>query len=226
MSPASVLKRIYEVYDSGYERQNALFSLHRKIIKSPLVARMIFGIEVDRAFVKNGFFDLTTLLLMKELRGQLRRHASPRLLEIGVGRFAVLSGWLSRRTANRITACDFDRIAYESAKVHVHRNSLPIDVLHSDVLNAVPAGRFDLIYWNLPYYDDPEPLLSRLFTDAPEYLSESGLMTLGFNGKPLPVAKVVEILGRFPELEVERVRSYWWNLHALVVIRRARPQHV
>mgnify|MGYP003669106649 FL=1 len=221
MSPASLLRQIYDVYDSGYQRRNALFSLHRKIIQSPRITRMIFGVEVDPAFVKNGFFNLTTILLMRDLKPRLRKFDGPRLLEIGVGRFAVLSGWLSRRVKNRIVACDFDRIAFESAKVHVHRNRMDIDILHSDVLGSVPEAEFDLIYWNLPYYDDPEPLLSRLFEAAPRYLSPNGSMVLGFNGKPLPVTKVVEILGRHPGLEVERVRSYWWNLHALVCIRRS-----
>ena len=220
MTPTSILRQIYATYDAGYQRRNALFSLHRKIIQSPRVTKMLFGIDVDPAFVKNGFFDLTTLLLKSEIRRRLRRLSDPKLLEIGVGRFAVLSGWLSRHVENRIIACDFDPIAYESAKVHVHRNNLDIEVLQSDVFSAVPAGSYDLIYWNLPYYDDPEPLLSRLFEAAPGYLSDRGTMTLGFNGKPLPVETVVQILGRYPGLEIEKVRSYWWNLHALVSIRR------
>tara|TARA_R110002072_G_scaffold29490_16_gene93194 strand:- start:3023 stop:3706 length:684 start_codon:yes stop_codon:yes gene_type:complete len=221
MTPATILRQIYATYDAGYKRRNALFALHRKIIQSPRVTRMLFGIDVDRTFVKNGFFDLTTLLLKWELQARLRAFNDPKLLEIGVGRFAVLSGWLSQHVKQRIVACDFDPIAYESAKVHVHRNDLDIEVLQSDVLSAVPAGRYDLVYWNLPYYDDPEPLLSRLFEAAPGYLSDRGTMTLGFNGKPLPVSTVIDILGRYPELEVESVRSYWWNLHALVSIKRA-----
>lgn len=220
MTPTSILRQIYATYDSGYQRRNALFAFHRKIIQSPRVTRMLFGIEVDRAFVKNGFFDLTTLLLKWEMRARLRDFSDPKLLEIGVGRFAVLSGWLSRHVKQRIVACDFDPVAYESAKVHVHRNDLDIEVLQSDVLSAVPAGQYDLIYWNLPYYDDPEPLLSRLFEAAPGYLSDRGTMTLGFNGKPLPVATVIDILGRYSDLEIEKVRSYWWNLHALVSIKR------
>lgn len=221
MTPTSILRQLYATYDSGYQRRNALFALHRKIIQSPRITRLLFGITVDRAFVKNGFFDLTTLLLKWEMRARLRGFSDPKLLEIGVGRFAVLSGWLSRHVKQRIVACDFDAIAYESAKVHVQRNDLDIEVLQSDVFSNVPAGKYDLIYWNLPYYDDPEPLLSRLFDAAPGFLSERGSMTLGFNGKPLPVTTVTEILGRYPELEVERVRSYWWNLHALVSIKRA-----
>lgn len=221
MTPTSILRQIYATYDAGYQRRNALFALHRKIIQSPRVTRMLFGIEVDRAFVKNGFFDLTTLLLKSEIRARLRGFSDPKLLEIGVGRFAVLSGWLSRHVKQRIVACDFDPIAYESAKVHVQRNELDIEVLQSDVLSAVPAGKYDLIFWNLPYYDDPEPILSRLFEAAPGYLSGQGAMILGFNGKPLPVAAVIDILGRYPALEVEKVRRYWWNLHALVSIKRA-----
>jgi len=221
MTPAAILRRIYGIYDSGYERRNVLFALHRKLIQSPWLARQLFGVKVDRVFMKNGFFDLTTLLLQSELRRRLRAFRDPRLLEIGVGRFAVLSGWLSRRVKQRITACDFDRIAYESAKVHAHRNSLNIDVYHSDVLGSVPEGERDLIFWNLPYYDDPEPILSKLFDAAPRFLSAEGTLILGFNGKPLPVTRVLEILAKYPALELQGVRSYWWNLHALVMIRPA-----
>lgn len=220
MTPTALLRRIYNVYDSGYERRNAVFALHRRAIQSPRLTRLLFGVEVDRTFMRNGFFDLTTLLLREDLRRRLRRLSDPGIVEIGVGRFAVLSGWLSRRVKGRIVACDFDRIAYESARIHVRRNGLHIDVVRSDVLSGVPEGERELIFWNLPYYDDPEPILSRLFEAAPRYLSDRGTLILGFNGKPLPVARVMEILARYPALEIERVRSYWWNLHALVAIRR------
>lgn len=221
MTPTALLRRLYDVYDAGYECRNAVFAVHRRVIQSPWVTRVLFGVDVDKAFMRNGFFDLTTLLLKRELRRRVRRIPDPRIVEIGVGRFAVLSGWLSRHVGKHIVACDFDRIAFESAKVHVRRNDLDIEVLRSNVLSAVPEGERDLVFWNLPYYDDPEHILTSLFEAAPRYLSEDGTLILGFNGKPLPVARVLEILGRYPSLEVERVRSYWWNLHALVCIRRA-----
>lgn len=222
MTTNAVLRRLYSFYDSGYRRPNLLFWLHRKVIQSPFVTRMLFGVNVDRAFMKNGFFDLTSILLKWDLGSRIRKLKEPRLLEIGVGRFAVLSGSLSHRINRKIIASDYDPIAVESSRVHVHRNGLDIEILQSDVLESVPAGKFNLIFWNLPYYDDPEPILSRLFSSADDYLTDDGTLILGFNGKPLAVSRVLEILGRSPALEVQSLRSYWWNLHALVAIQKVR----
>lgn len=86
MTPASILRRNYTVYDSGDQRRNPLFSLHRKIIQSSAITRILFGISVDRVFLwKNNFFDLTTVLLKSDIRARLRKFSDPKLLEIGVG---------------------------------------------------------------------------------------------------------------------------------------------
>lgn len=217
---SAILRHIYDHYDSGYSRRNALFALHRRIIKNRWIVRALFGLRVDPAWVKNGYFDLTTLLLKRELSRRIRTLKQPRLLEIGVGRFAVLSGALRRLVGTRIVALDFDPVAVDGAKHHVAANRLDIEVLRSDVLGDAPDGAYDLIFWNLPYYDDPVPLLTRLFAAAPDYMAANGRLVMGFNSQPLPVDAVQAVLSRYPALQLERIRLYRWNRHALLVIRK------
>ena len=217
----SIRKCIYDVYDSGYRRANILFALHRKIIKSTSLARAVFGVNVDPAWVANGYFDLTSILLKRELGRRTQFDDGFSVLEIGIGRFAVLSGWLSRRIDRRIVACDVDPIAVESARLHIERNRLNVECLHSDVLASVPVAPYDLVIWNLPYYDAPDRILTALFESVPDYMVERSRLILGFNTKALKDETVNAILSRFPALELETTRRYWWNLHALSVIRLA-----
>lgn len=216
-----VLELIYAHYNNGYTRKNLLFRLHRSIIQSRWVARLLFGIKISRSEHPDDRFDLTTLLLRADLRRRLSGIANPQLLEIGVGYFAFLSGCLSRQIPGTITASDFNPAAVESAREHVAANKLDIEVLQSDVLTGIPVRKYDLIFWNLPYYDDPEAILSKLFTAAPEYMTESAQLIIGFNTYPLPVETIIDIHSRYPGLALKTVRRYRWNNHALLVFGKA-----
>lgn len=215
-----VLELIYARYNNGYTRKNLLFRLHRLIIQSRGVAHLLFGIKVNRSEHTDDLFDMTTLLLRAELRKRLRGIVNPRLLEIGVGHFALLSGCLSRKIPGTITASDFNPAAVKSAREHVASNKLDIEVLQSDVLTDIPVRKYDLIFWNLPYYDDPEAILSKLFTAAPEYMTESAQLIIGFNSYPLPVETIIDIHSRYPGLALKTVKRYRWNNHALLVFGR------
>ena len=46
-------------------------------------------------------------------------------------------------------------------------------------------------------------------------------MVLGYNAKPLPRARVLEILERYPKLRLADVRTYPWNMHELVTVALA-----
>lgn len=216
-----LLKYFYDYYDAGSGRRKFLYTLQRWIVCNRWVARALFGVKLKRSQPGDTYFNLTTLLLKWEMRRQIYRSMYPRLLEIGVGRFAILSGCLSRLVRQRVVACDFDDESVHSALAHVNENGLNVEIVKSDVLGSIPVNEYDLIYWNLPDYDDPAPFLARLLSNAPNYMAASARITIGFNATPLPAEVVLNVVSQFGDLEVERHRRYWWNRHGILTIRLA-----
>lgn len=76
-------------------------------------------------------------------------------LELGAG-----SGLISFVTAQRgahVTAIDINPVAVSYLHKNSERNGVPIRVMESDLFGSVPAGPFDIIAINPPYYKkDPE----------------------------------------------------------------------
>jgi len=71
-------------------------------------------------------------------------------LELGCG-----TGYLSIAAARRgakVTASDLSAAAVENTKINAEKNDVSIRVLHSDLFTGIPAGTFDVIAINPPYY--------------------------------------------------------------------------
>jgi protein-L-isoaspartate O-methyltransferase len=214
---AAPLRYIYNNYSKGAWVRK----LHRIYVNSPMSARWHFGIDCPPRDVL-ALFDVTTLLLKWHLKPILKEHRDLKVLEIGVGPFAILSGYLSQFTSLPIDTFDIRKDLVESALETQALNSLSnVRVFESDLFTNVPDDSpYDLIFWNLPYYADPEIYLAGLFDQAPPYLSPEGTMVLGYNSKPLPRERVLEILQRYPKLRLKDVRTYKWNMHELVTVAR------
>ena len=214
----SPLTYIYDNYSKGAW----IRKLHRIYVNSPVSVRWHFGIDCPPKDVL-ALYDITTLLLKWHLKPLLKENPGWRVLEIGVGPFALLSGHLSRYTNLPIDALDIRKDLVESALQTQQLNGLDnVKIFESDLFSNVPDdASYDLMFWNLPYYADPEVYLAGLFDQAPRHLAQGGTMVLGYNSKPLPRGRVLEILQRYPGLRLEDVRTYPWNMHELLTIARA-----
>lgn len=93
-----LLSWVYHYYNAGYTKRNALFRLHRAIIKNPLAPKLLFDTRVDPSFVANGYFDLTTLLLTREILKAIGGRRGLNLQELG-SRFAIRAGYMLPRLA-------------------------------------------------------------------------------------------------------------------------------
>jgi release factor glutamine methyltransferase len=94
-----------------------------------------------------GFFYSTRLLLRHIGRQPLQGRS---LLELGAG-----SGLISLFAAQKgatVTATDINQTAIEYLFSNSSRNSLPIEVIRSDLFSHIPVQTFDIIAINPPYY--------------------------------------------------------------------------
>jgi 16S rRNA G1207 methylase RsmC len=165
--------------------------------------------------------DLTSLLLRGFLKAKLQRDPNLKVLELGIGRFAIPGGYLSRYARGTLDAVDVDADCVASSRRVARHNGFDVRVLQSDLFAALPTGaRYDLIYWNLPYYRETG-YLQRLFADVADHLSPGGELVLGYNSAALPRDHLRAALASHPSLEAAGVRTWRWNRHEIMVVRAA-----
>jgi release factor glutamine methyltransferase len=104
-------------------------------------------LQVPSSVFHPGFFFSTHLLL-----DQIKKWAlqNKKLLEPGAG-----SGLISIYAAQSgalVTATDINPAAIECLKENARANSVQMDILTSDLFDAIPPQRFDIIVINPPYY--------------------------------------------------------------------------
>lgn len=219
MSVRHFVDYVYSNYSRANKRSWAR-PIHRRLTTSRFVVRSLFGMRIEPEEYERSYFDLTTVLMHTFLRRLIERRPGQKILEIGAGRFALLSGALSRAATRTIDAVEIHKPFIMPAREAIAMNGLDVNVFHSDVFSTVPEGQYDLIFWNLPYYRNPARLLDPLFGSAPEYLSPNGEVVLGFNTSALRTRDVLGILERHGAIQLVETRTYRWNRHEILVCRR------
>lgn len=198
-------------------------------MRSPLVVKWLFGMkvlspqELSTYFKDNIppiYFGLATVLLKMVLKDKLRHSPDLKLLEIGVGAYAVLSGCISRRTTQTIDAIDIDPTCVEYAKKHIDLNQVNVRVFQSNLFSNVPSCKYDLIFWNPPYEQDPYTYLPGLFREAPDFMSETSQLIIIYNSKVLLQDTVLNILSNYEKLQVVEIKKWWWNIQDVVIINK------
>jgi hypothetical protein len=191
------------------------------LYRSATAVRLIFGLRVRAAPVGTAYFDPCAVLMKLELARLLRKPHLRRVIEVGTGRFALLSGALARRFDGRYIACDYDSRAVEAAKAHLAANRLRVEVRKSDALAALAACENDVVFCNLTPLVEPEPLAARLLGQSIGFLASTGRLVLGMDERRLEVPRLAELAGGEANLRIERVRRLWTAPHAVVHLRPA-----
>lgn len=221
------VKNLYGLYYAAGTKSLPLW-LYYKWMRSPLAVKWLFGMNVlsqeeleksSICFTKFPiYFNLTSILLKEVLQEKLRNSPDFKVLEIGVGAFAVLSGYLSRYTTQTIDAIDIDLACVESAKKHIDLNQVNVRAFDSDLFSNVPACKYDIIFWNMPYDQDPNVYLPGLFKAAPEFMNDSAELIIVYNTKYFPRETVLNFMSNNPQLGLKEIKTWWWNIHEVLVI--------
>jgi release factor glutamine methyltransferase len=94
-----------------------------------------------------GFFSSTSFLL-EFIAGQPLKNSS--LLELGCG--TGLISIVASKQGALVFACDLSKTAVENATKNFKDNHVNVDLIHSDLFDAIPKKAFDWIVINPPYY--------------------------------------------------------------------------
>ena len=112
------------------------------------LAEILFKVKIP-AEVEGPYWDYTTLLLKTELPGFLRNDM--KILEIGIGRAAVLLASLNKKIFGDCTGVDLQPEFVSSARKVLQCNAMEnVEVFQSDLFENV-TGLYDLIFFNSIY---------------------------------------------------------------------------
>jgi methylase of polypeptide subunit release factors len=150
---------------------------------------------------------------------RVRENPDQRILEIGVGGFALIAGSLSRVSAHPVDAVEIDPGRGHSSRRHAELNGVRVNVFESDLLTALPPNRYDLLFWNLPYYRDASVYLAGLLRQVGEYMTDRAELIVGYNSKALSRQTVLDLVAAKPHLGVAETHTWSWNLHEVLVLR-------
>jgi len=105
------------------------------------------------------------------LAGELRRRASPAVVDLGTGSGAIALAVAHRHPAARVTATDASTDALEVACANAQRLSLPIEFLAGAWWAPLTGRRFDVVLSNPPYIEAGDPHLAALHSEPASALS-------------------------------------------------------
>lgn len=173
-----------------------LYYIILKFIRSSkIITLLIWGIKIDK-FLHNTFWDLTTLVLKKELNDI--RHKK-KYLDMGCGQFALLGQFFKKaNTVSDVTSVDIYEKFVENSLKNSELNKTDIQIKKSNLFSNIDE-KFDLISFNPPYvpssqkkdelefpnirYSDHKGLKTThdFLIESKNYLMTDGEILLGIN---------------------------------------------
>jgi ribosomal protein L3 glutamine methyltransferase len=153
-------RRVLDRVPAAYLTREAWLGEHRFYVDERVIIPRSYFLEIIPEALER--------LLPVGRRGKNVRHVVD--VCTGSGCLAIL---LARKfLAARVDACDLSRDALDVAAINVRDHGLGerIALFQSDVFNAVPLARYDIILSNPPY--EPSALVD---TQAPEFAAEPRL---------------------------------------------------
>lgn len=181
-----IYMRIKYWFHQQYANKAWIRRIYYSFLRSALAVRFIFGRKVYLpALTRKSYpeyFDLTTVFLYRELKRKAAKNPDMRILEIGIGSFAILSRAISRLVSYKVYAIDSEEQAVQEAKLHVTKDHSNVNVFQSHLFENISSeDNYDLIFWNTPYYQNPENWLTPLFADLHKHLTAKGELWIAYN---------------------------------------------
>ena len=222
-----LIDKIYKDYQKNFKNKKSLLhKVHSFIFSSKYLLNFFFNVNIFPGIIKESNytesthkFDLTTLLL----KGVIKKHVfkNTKILEIGTGSFGTLSIYLSKLTNVKIDATDISQKSVRNAKKNVIFNNANVSVFYSKLFENV-MSKYDVIFWNLPYYEKKENYLYPLLKNVSKYLNKNGFLIIGYNTNPLKEKEVIEYVELFGnKIKYYKSIKYNWNNHIISVIKIA-----
>jgi ribosomal protein L3 glutamine methyltransferase len=173
-------RRVLDRVPAAYLTREAWLGEHHFYVDERVIIPRSYFLEIIPGALER--------LLPSDRRGRNVRHVVD--VCTGSGCLAIL---LARQfPAARVDACDLSRDALDVAAINVreHRLGERIALFQSDVFDAVPPARYDVILSNPPY--EPSALVD---TQAPEFAAEPRMAHDGGRDGLVIIRKILKSAG-------------------------------
>jgi len=97
-----------------------------------------------------------TEIVVERCLARIAGIAVPRVLDVGTGSGAIALAIADEAPETQITAIDAARGALDVARENASRAGLSVEIVHSDLLDGLPEGPWDLVVANPPYVREDE----------------------------------------------------------------------
>lgn len=225
-----IVNLIYKFYDKGKnsKKKNFLVKLHEFFFSNNKLIEFLFGFKIDGKLHKRTYphkFDLTTILLKNSLDKLLKnKNKNLEILEVGTGYYALLSIYLKKKYNHHITAIDIEDDAITSSKLNCEKNNVNIDLKVSDLFENINEKKFDIIFWNLPYYRDVDIYLKPFLNKVGKFLNTNAKVLLGYNSTPLKPETIISFTKECDGIAYIKTESFFWNSHKISVLSKNLSQ--
>lgn len=166
-------------------------------------------------------------------------HEGDSFLDMGCGCGILGIAACFKYKLKKAVCCDVNGYAVKNAKRNVQLLHLEdkVSVFHSDVFSNVPNQKFDVLFWNAPYFDgvgtvkkvlyksayDPNyTCIKRFINDGQKYLKPNGKIMLGFSSGKYPLEharKLINEIGYDFDIFYQGKDSYGYKQEILNIFK-------
>ena len=222
-----IINKIYQYFNSHHfskKKKILLVKLHTNFFSSNSTIKYFFGFKIYDELHKRNYphkYDLTTILLKITLDKFLKNNKKNlEILEVGTGYYSLLSIYFKKKYNHKITATDIEPNAIISAGLNCEKNNVSIELIVSDLFENINDKKFDIIFWNLPYYRDKNIYLKPFLNQVSKYLNDNAKIFLGYNSTPLKPEEIIDITKDCPDIIYTKTVGFSWNMHKISVISK------
>lgn len=166
-------------------------------------------------------------------------------LEVGSGA-GVVSVTAALRGASKVAATDINQAAVENTIENARRHKVDVQATKGDVFSSVEKGRFDTIFWDIPFISAPKPAgakkqskhqvlqlaihdegyraVGKYISEARKHLSPKGRLFIGFSpnlGNAERIKKLAKENGFSLKVIAEKQESPFIKLQLIELVPRA-----
>ena len=212
-------------------------NLFFKIMKSHLIAILIFKIKFNPIQDGTYYFDMTTYVLTKLLLKNLNNKHS--VLDMGTGSCCVIGLTLWKHLKCNIISSDINPDILSSAQENIDLNCAKIKLVHSNLFENIQDD-FDVITFNPPYVPTNEGNRSKLsekfksqwdggldgtlivdkFLNEFNELKKSIIAYVGINSKYVSKEIILTLINSKNNLELKKIHEHRFLPIQIYVIKK------
>jgi len=196
-----------------------------KIMKSNIIASLIFKIKLNPIPEGTYYFDMTTYVLTRLLLKKLSKKSL--VLDMGTGSCCIIGLTLWKHLGCKVISSDTNLDIISLAQENIDLNQAQIKLIHSSLFQNI-KNDFDIVTFNPPYVPTSNGTRSKLskkfqsqwdggidgnlvigqFLNELHELKKSVIAYVGINHKYVPKEKILPLINSKNDLKLNKIYKH------------------